>query len=383
MTYGEQPSLAELDEVLSRAVERQIGEQRALRQALEELRDAVRELADREQVIEAPEVEIDFEGIDERVRRAVEGGVARLEGELRDIRGALDPQFELTQSASQLVRSLRDDMRGIGDSLGEASADIEGIAQALVELNAGLRGWADDVDSSVASLRDAVEGVREISQTKAVAEAAEREKAKAREKEKEAPPALPAAPLEAMEQQLKESAELSLYISDQIEELDGVLKKLGELPERLEGVMAQAIRRTLAAGAKLEQDAASIFDALVESLENSVARLTETLEAFDATDVRKLALGQVEVTSRLDTLNETLLARIHEVEDVQRASFEELADAIRRSSEGRSPASPPSPSDDDGPAGPKPKPPAARKRGRRGASPEPADAGTDGDPDGD
>ena len=90
--YG--PSLAELDEVLSRAIERQIAEQRALRQALEDLRETVQRVVDRPGQSPAIDVIGISDNVRDSVRLAIDTGVGRLEKVLRDIRTELGPQLE-------------------------------------------------------------------------------------------------------------------------------------------------------------------------------------------------------------------------------------------------------------------------------------------------
>lgn len=331
MANGDQPSLAELDEVLERAVDRQVAEQRALRQALDQLRDAVRALGEGTPA----QVELDVGALDDRMRRAIEGGIARLESELRDVRSALGPQIELTSNVNQVVRSFREELQTLHDGISSVEtdvagvgADIEGIAQALIDLNAGLRSWADDVDASVTSLRDTVDSIRELTQTRAVAEAAEQAPVSDADSD---------ARIERMETQVRETAELSLYLTDQIEDLDRVLKNLGELPERIEGVVSQAMRRTLTARAKLEQDATSLVDELTESLEAGTDRLSEVLDSLDASGLRKLTLGNVELTSQVASLHDTLIARLAAAELDHRQTMEALARAIDRWAKGKDP----------------------------------------------
>lgn len=331
MANGDQPSLAELDEVLERAVDRQVAEQRALRQALDQLRDAVRALGEGTPA----QVELDVGALDDRMRRAIEGGIARLESELRDVRSALGPQIELTSNVNQVVRSFREELQTLHDGISSVEtdvagvgADIEGIAQALIDLNAGLRSWADDVDASVTSLRDTVDSIRELTQTRAVAEAAEQAPVSDADSD---------ARIERMETQVRETAELSLYLTDQIEDLDRVLKNLGELPERIEGVVSQAMRRTLTARAKLEQDATSLVDELTESLEAGTDRLSEVLDSLDASGLRKLTLGNVELTSQVASLHDTLIARLAAAELDHRQTMEALAGAIDRWAKGKDP----------------------------------------------
>lgn len=347
MTDREQPTLAELDEVLTRAVERQIAEQRALRQALEDLRQAVANIPKGS----AEPVSVDLTGLDERVRRSIDSGVSRLEAELRDVRDTIEPQLQSVTDATKVVRSLQDDMDAISalhddialvrsmrdemtavrGAVGSVAADVEGIAQALIDLNSGLRTWADDVDASVETVRETVDSVgeavvsiRELTQTRAVAEAGE-------VTTQEGPPP------EGLEQQVKELAELSLYLNDQIEDLDGVLKRLGELPEKVDGVVAQAMRRTLAARAKIEQEATNVFDEVAGDLEENLQRLTVALGALDDATLRKVTLGHVDLASRVESLHDSLMARIEDVAADQRRTAEALAEALDRSSRGLEP----------------------------------------------
>jgi uncharacterized protein YoxC len=347
VTDREQPSLAELDEVLTRAVERQIAEQRALRQSLEELRETVAAI----QPGTGESVSVDLSGLDERVQRSIDSGVARLEVELRDVRDTIEPQLQAVSDVTKVVRSLQDDidaisalhdditvvrsmreeMTAVRGAVGSLAADVEGIAQALIDLNSGLRTWADDVDASVEAVKETVDSVgetvvsiRELAHTRAVADAAE-------------PGSPEAAPPEGLEQQVKELAQLSLYLNDQIEDLDGVLKRLGELPEKVDGVVAQAMRRTLAARAKIEQEATNTFDEVAGDLEENLQRLTVALGTLDDATLRKVTLGHVDLSSRVESLHETLLARIEDVASEQRRTAEALAEALDRSARGLEP----------------------------------------------
>jgi hypothetical protein len=128
-----------------------------------------------------------------------------------------------------------------------------------------------------------------------------------------------------------------LYLNDQIEDLDGVLKRLGELPEKVDGVVAQAMRRTLAARAKIEQEATNTFDEVAGDLEENLQRLTVALGTLDDATLRKVTLGHVDLSSRVESLHETLLARIEDVASEQRRTAEALAEALDRSARGLEP----------------------------------------------
>jgi hypothetical protein len=329
--YG--PSLAELDEVLGKAIERQIAEQRALRQALEDLRDSIRRLAERP--VQMPSIDVIgiSDNVRDSVRLAIDTGVSRLDKTLRDIRSEIGPQLEDTAFSGRALGSLRDDMRtitegvredvrAIAEGLGGITADVRGMAQALIDFNAGLRGWADGVDDGLAGLNDSIEAIRRQGEARGTAPGAV---------------AGDEGRLDALQEQVKETADLSLYLTDQIEDLDAVLNRLGELPERIEGVVTQAMRRTLTARAKIEQDASSVLDDVASSLDGTVDRLTEALAVLEGGDVRRLALAQVELTSRVESMNDALHGRMEDLELGSRQMLEALARAIDRSARGQEP----------------------------------------------
>src|SRR2546426_3492264 len=101
------PSLAELDEVLSRAIDRQIAEQRALRQQLEDLQEAVRTSAGHPG--QAPQIDILAIGdsVRDSVRLAIDTGIGRLEKSLRDIRAELGPALNEVSAAGSGIVGLR------------------------------------------------------------------------------------------------------------------------------------------------------------------------------------------------------------------------------------------------------------------------------------
>jgi hypothetical protein len=203
------------------------------------------------------------------------------------------------------------------------SADIEGIAQALIDLNAGLREWAVGVDRSVTSIREAVESVRdlavegyevsELEQTGAQpavgSDDVEYEGGEIVQAEPVMPARLSGDPGE-LEQRIRESVELSLYLADQIEEFDRVLGGMGELGGRIEGVVQQGMRRALAARSKLDTDANAALEETLALLDSYVDKMSGTVEGFVQSEetLRKLGLGQVELASRLDSLYEAVHA---------------------------------------------------------------------------
>jgi len=331
------PSLAELDEVLSKAIDRQIAEQRALRQALEDLRESVRRLGERPMQMPSIDVIGISDNVRDSVRLAIDTGVARLEKSVRDMRTELGPQLEDAALTGRALGSLRDDVRSItegaredvrtvADALGGVAADVRGMAQALIDFNAGLRGWADGVDEGLTGLNETIDDVRRLVESRPAGGGG------------------PAAPIRAddaalatISEQVKETADLSLYLTDQIEDLDAVLNRLGELPDRIEGVVTQAMRRTLTARAKIEQEASSVLDDVSSSLDGTVDRLTDALDVLEGGDVRRLALAQVELTSRVESMHDTLHGRIEDMELGYRQMLEALARAIDRSARGQEP----------------------------------------------
>lgn len=331
--YG--PSLAELDEVLGRAIERQIAEQRALRQALEDLRETVRRLAERP--VQAPSIDVIgiSDNVRDSVRLAIDTGVGRLEKVLRDIRTEMAPGLEdgpvggqalgsVRQDVQSLTQAARDDIRVVAEAVGGVTADVRGMAHALIDFNAGLRGWADGVDENLGSLNSSIEAVKRVVESRPAGGGIRQ---------------LPADAdgIEAVQEQIKETADLSLYLTDQIEDLDAVLNRLGELPERIEGVVTQAMRRTLTARAKIEQEASSVLDDVASSLDGTVDRLSEALDLLEGGDVRRLALAQVELTSRVESMHDTLQTRLEDLELGYRQMLEALARAIDRSARGQEP----------------------------------------------
>jgi uncharacterized protein YoxC len=292
----------ELDEFLARAVDRQIAEQRALREALTELTDAVRDLQSRP----APDVE-----------------GSEVLGELRDMRDSITTRLERAVEGAQDVQAVGQEVAILRESLGGVAADIEGLAQSLIDLNSGLREWADSVERNVDEVRNAVGLVGANGEAEDAAEAlyAEDEQPLVEEQ-------LAIVPFQSkvdqIEERVKETVELSLYLADQIEDFDRVISRMGDLPTKLEGVITQAVKRTLAARAKLDRDAEvvldDVLDALdeqVEGMSTGVAQLSQSADA-----VRGLTVGQNELASRIDALHAELGA---------------LADAIDRAAEGRAP----------------------------------------------
>ena len=348
----------ELDEFLARAVDRQIAEQRALRESLQELSAAVRELQSRPPP--APPT-LDLGELDARIRRGMEANAQNFTAQLREFSASILPEIARASEGAKGSRAIEHDLSILRDAIGGLSADVEGIAQALIDLNAGLREWAEGVDRNMDGVRATIEDLRELTsrtqqlQSDAVKQqvdalAAAEERLVSRQAEAIAvveerfaaqpeiavgevvepaepeltvpPPVAVAEPVELapprdftseIEQRVKETIELSLYLADQIEGFDKVLGNLGDLPTRLEGVIAQALKRTLAARAKLDREAETALDEVVATLDEHVATIGDL--SFTAEGIRQIATGQAELATGLHA----------------------LAEAIDRSSEGRAP----------------------------------------------
>jgi DNA repair exonuclease SbcCD ATPase subunit len=175
----------------------------------------------------------------------------------------------------------------------------------------------------------------------------EREEAEAEEEEKKARSKTAEKTAEAeakeppagIEDRIKETAELSEYLADQIEDLDGLMGRLTELPQQLEGVVSQALKRTLTARAKLDREAETALDDVLEALDEHVTQLAEVLQRFEHEEdhMRKMALEQVELSSRIESLQETFVDRIERIETQRRRGEEAIAVAIDRTARGLAP----------------------------------------------
>jgi hypothetical protein len=339
---------SELDEFLTRAVDRQIAEQRALREALTELTGAVRELADR------PPLDVD--ALAEHVQTITQNNQQAISAEFRQFHETTLPSVERALDAARGVRAMEEEVGAVRDTVSVVSTDVEGIAQALIELNAGLREWSDGVDRNIAGATQAVRQLREsVEHYREIAE---------REPERQSPLAAPIVNVDTgplvdqpeyaeaellpvvvppvdpeVVQRTQENVEMILHLADQIEDFDGVITRMADLPLKLEGVISQALRRAMAGRAKLDRDAEVALDDIVATLDEHVAKMSSTVESFTEKEeaLRKLTLGQVELSSRVESLYSALLERL-EVLDADRLRSETaLATAIDRSAQGKDP----------------------------------------------
>jgi chromosome segregation ATPase len=293
---------SELDEFLSRAVDRQIAEQRALREALNDLRTAVDALRSR-----PVEASIDHAALDQRivhvaneVREATRAEVASLRQELADLRGAVT-----AQPPPLVLDQPEVDLSPVRDDLATVNANIDGIAQALIDLNAGLREWANGVDEGLTSLVRAMNGV------KAIADEARRAATAANESL-----ALEVQPradddldelvddrLEQVEERIEETGRLAMNIRDRLDEFEQVTSSMRQLPKAIEGTVAQAVRRAMAARAKLDKEAEQAMDETLAAVDEQLDALYDAIGKISGPDdhIRKIELGQIELGSRIES----------------------------------------------------------------------------------
>lgn len=301
--------MPDVEEVIARAVDRQIAEQRALRDTLMQLSNAVSDLQSRPAPAPTPAQvvsSVDTEGV---------------MNELRDLRETLLPGLQRAVDATHGVRVIERDLASLRESVTSLSTDMEGIAQALIDLNAGLRDWADGVDNKVADVRDAADQLRALAEHTTGPQVDEE-----RNRERE-----------ELDQRVKDSVELQLYLADQVEEFGQAINRIGDLPTKLEGVVGQALKRTLTARAKLDREAETSLDEVLATLDEHVETISGSLSGLtDGEDaIRKLTLGQVELASRVESLHATLLNKLEDLDDERKRANAVLADAIDRIAAGK------------------------------------------------
>jgi tetrahydromethanopterin S-methyltransferase subunit G len=250
---------------------------------------------------------------------------------------------------------------GVGDEeaeddlriLMEASAeDVRGLAQAMLDLNTGLRSWAERIDERISALaRSVLEAIRDLaSAQKEAFEDIGRSVTSSgmTEEVRDAVRATTrtlAARLKGLEERVVEAGDLSRYLKDQIEDLDRVLGVLTAVPEKIDGVVAQAVRRATTARAGLAQQAQKALEQVLGPVGGDLERFAEVLrgaaEAAEgghlADEVRRIALHQVELTSRLEALQETIASSLDSAEESQRSRDEAMAKALDRAGRGLDP----------------------------------------------
>ena len=340
----ERRQVPEIEDFLSRAVDRQVAQQRALADALTELRQAVDALGTREEVPDETHVAlasalgdlrdavhdltshtrqpVDVSGLERVIRDVSEGEMSFMVRELKDLKGS-GSSGDTTETTERL-RDLSQDVDTVRDSVGGVATDVDGIAQALIDLNSGLRGWADGVDSNIASLRDAVDRVHEVTIESQELLAPDEDG----DSERRVGVAAIGERIQGIEERIADTAELSSYLTEQVESLDKLLTRIGDLPMKLEGVVAQALRRTLATRAKLDKEAERAIDDVLGSVDQQLEQFNASLQRVSNNDERleKIESGQSDLRSQLEDLQKGFAGR-----------FEALAQAIDRSSKGLTP----------------------------------------------
>jgi hypothetical protein len=292
-------------------------------------------------------------GLEERLKGLIQSTVmgasettfSSLSDQLRSFRESVVPRLEQAGEASEGVRGLSAEIAQVRDVVGGVSGDLEGIAQALIDFNAGIRQWAMGMDDAVASVKLTVGELYAVATQPTPTREPEKEKKAETETDEDEPkrkePSVETDGRRSAEiaDRIKETAELSEYLADQIEDLDGVMGRLTELPHQLEGVVSQALKRTLTARAKLDKEAEGALDEVLGALDQQVAALGEVLSRFEQEEdhMRKLALEQVELSSRIESLQETFIDRIERIDTDRRRGEEAIAVAIDRSARGLQP----------------------------------------------
>jgi methyl-accepting chemotaxis protein len=293
---------SELDEFLSRAVDRQMAEQRALREALNDLRRAVEALATRQP--DAPPVLVDD-------RTHLE--IASLRREIAELRALVSVPTPIAEPADIDLGPLRDDLTTV-------NANIDGIAQALIDLNAGLRDWAGGVDEGLSSLARAVNGVKQIADDARKAAAAANEslalEVEDRRDDDDDLDEIVDDRLEAVEARIDETARLAMSIRERLDEFEKLASGMRQLPKAIEGTVAQALRRAMAARAKLDHEAETAMDETLGAVDEQLDALNEAISQISTSDdqLRKIALGQIELANRIESMQEAFFARLDAVE---------------------------------------------------------------------
>lgn len=336
----------EIEDFLSRAVDRQVAQQRALADALSELRQAVDALATRDSVPDETHVAlasalgdlrdavheltsharqpVDVSGLEKVIRDISEGEMSFMVRELKDLKESSSGGDSI--ETTERLRDLNHDVDTVRDAVGGVAADIDGIAQALIDLNSGLRGWADGVDSNIASLRDAVDRVHEVAIESQELLAPDGEDGEGRSERVGV--AAMGERIQGIEDRVADTAELSSYLTEQVESLDKLLTRIGDLPMKLEGVVAQALRRTLATRAKLDKEAERAIDDVLGSVDQQLEQFNASLQRVSTNDDRleKIEAGQSELRSQFEDLQKAFAGK-----------FEALAQALDRSAKGLTP----------------------------------------------
>ena len=294
-----------LEQLVQRAFDRQEVEQRALRDSIRELTESVQELAD-----QASDTDAFAEQVESGLRRSSE----KVIGEVRDLRDAVLAQEPPMVDTTPFSRIVAKELDALHESIGSTAADIEGIAQALIDLNAGLRDWAGGVDRNVHSLGQSLSEIRDLALQSGDmhAEVIEELRAQAERAASSELNEQTVADRAEIDQRLKESEELSLYLADQIEDFDRSLQRITDLPAQLEGIVSQALKRTLSAKAKLDKDTEAALADTLAALAENIERMDEAVAHLSSSEesLRALERNQSKLASRVDQVHAELLDRL-------------------------------------------------------------------------
>jgi len=326
----------DLDEFLSRAVDRQVAEQRALREALNDLRAAVETLATR-QPDEAPAID-----------RTMHAEVAAMRRELAELCAIV-----ATSQPAPVVNAPDVDMTPVRDELTTVNANIDGIAQALIDLNSGLRDWAAGVDEGLTTLARSVNAVKKIADDARTAATAANESLalEVADKNDDELDSLVDDKLEQVEARIEETGQLAINIRDRLDEFERIAGAMRAIPKTVEGTVAQALKRAMAARAKLDREAEAAMDETLAAVDEQLEALHEAVGSLQTSDdgVRKVALGQIELTNRMEAMQEALLERIEESDVATKQVQDTLTRILNRNAAAKK-------------AKPPPRKPATRKR---------------------
>lgn len=282
----------DLNGIVAGAVERQIAEQRALSERLAALE----------------------QGVAGCVREAVKAADQRLE---QIDRGLADASADLRSLAEAVV----DLSRATKEHVDTLEARIGALASTLGDGLAGLaQGQAAALDRLAASIASVAGGMTEPASEK-LTEAASELVARTHVLSQRA---------SEIESQVTETSEVTAYLRDQAEDFDRLLYAMSKVPDRLDAVVAQALRRVNAVRAGLVKEAKEAVGRAMEPVAERVDDLIDVLsvlpdlESTDAVSVRKLELAQIEMVARLDDL----AGRVAQVVTATSEHHEEILQAL-------------------------------------------------------
>lgn len=249
-------------------------------------------------------------------------------------------------------RALTEELRELRETISTNSANTEALTQALLDLNAGIQEQYRALEERLASLANGlVGGLREMAATqqkaleslgKALSTATTKGSQELRDEVREGLGGMRQR-LGEVERNLSETVDLTAYLRDQADDLDRVLAALGDVPRKLEGVVAQALRRALTVRAGLLREAEKALeqafgpvDARLRDVARELTAAREGLSEAGARDddrVAHLARAQEDLLARMDDV----VAYVADAEDDRLRRERSLAEAIDRLAKGQAP----------------------------------------------